>query len=113
MFIGQTDKIPGNVWSAYLRSGALSICLKNGSNLSVCLHHLPRPLLVLARTGGQCGIDERMGSHSTVDKHLYTSDYVLVVPAAQKLLRLRELIQSPWPIIPDRVASNREGPFVC
>ena len=91
----------------------MSVCLRNGSNLSVCLHHLPRPSPVLAQTGGQCGTNERTGSYGTVDERLYTSDYVLVVPAAQKLLRLRELIQSPWPIVPDRVASNGEGSFVC
>lgn len=113
VFIRQTDKIFDNVWSAYLRSGDLSVCLRNGSDLSVCLHHLPRSLPVLARTGRQCGTHGRMCSHSTVGKRLYTSDYVLVVLAAQKLLRLRELIQSPWPIIPNRVASNREGSFVC
>lgn len=113
VFIRQTDKIFGNVWSAYLRSGGLSVCLRNGSDLSVCLHHLPRRLPVLARTGRQCGTNERMCSHGTVGKRLYTSDYFLVVPATQKLLRLRELIQSPWPIIPDRVASNGEGSFVC
>ena len=48
-----------------------------------------------------------------VAKHLCPLAYVLVVPAAQEFLRLRELVQSPWPIIPDRVASNGEGSFFC
>ena len=113
VFIRQTDRVLEIVWSAYLRSGGLSVCLRIGSDLSVCLYRLPRPFAALARTVRQCGTTKRMCSHGTVGKLLYTSNYVLVVPAAQKLLRLRKLIQSPWPIIPDRVASNREGSFVC
>lgn len=114
VFIRQTDKIFGNVWSAYLRSDGSSVCLRNGNDLSVCLHHLPRRhLSVLGRTIRHCRTHERICSRGTVAKCIYTSDYVLVVPAAQKLLRLRELVQSPPPIIPDRVSSNGEGSFVC
>lgn len=42
MFIRQTDRVLEIVWSAYPRTGGLSVCLRNGGDMSVCLRSLPR-----------------------------------------------------------------------
>lgn len=82
VFIRQTDKIFGSVWSAYLRSGGLSVCLRNGNDLSVCLHHLPRHLSFLART-----ISTVVRTRECAHMVQYQSVYLLQIMSSSYQLR--------------------------
>ena len=91
--------ISENIWSAYLRSGDLSVCLRNGSKcLSVCI--ICQELTDLGTNGQAVWCTRKNVPTWYVATHLYTSDHVLVMSAERKLVRLCELIRSPWPIDP-------------